>query len=437
MANDIVSGASAGAAVGSAINPGVGTAIGAGAGAILGAGYGLITGNASTRKQYTNTRKLMKYQNEINQANWNLVNEYNLPINEKKRLLAAGINPNFAQGTSQAGEIGASSLGQTDKPDYGGVDALAKGVAFGQQIAQTENTQANTELIRTQEEGQQIKNEQDAFQLEQDKKFTPSERTMGLNKSNQDILESVKRVENIAQQINESNQRIANLIRDGHLKEAQEELVKAQTFTENITRLFRVENISADTSVKKEEAKAIPQRTAIAKQNADTASKEAETNRQALSWRQNQDKWQRDYDNRLLSLQATRNYYLNALDEVNTEFVSSKNIGQQLQNGYDAYELDLRSWVAELELDKNEKQLLNDKLRQEGWRLKAEIKEINARKDLTEEQKKTEAVKQTKMRMETIYGAVNTAANATNMLNPFSKKTPPAPTNGYTIDVSN
>lgn len=260
---------------------------------------------------------------------------------------------------------------------------------------------------------------------------------MGLNKSNQDILESAKRVENIAQQIKESNQRIANLIRDGHLKEAQEELVKAQTFTEDITRLFKLENISADTSVKQEEANAIPQRTAIAQQNADTASKEAETNRQALSWRQNQDKWQRDYDNRLLSLQATRNYYLNALDEVNTEFVSSKNIGQQLQNGYDAYELDLRSWVAELELDKNEKQLLNDKLRQEGWKLKAEIKEINARKDLTEEQKKTESVKRTKMRMETIYGAVNTAANATNMLNPFSKKAPPAPTNGYTIDVSN
>lgn len=55
------------------------------------------------------SEEIMSKANQWNLDQWNRENEYNLPVNQKARLLAAGINPALAmQGASSVGQAGSS-----------------------------------------------------------------------------------------------------------------------------------------------------------------------------------------------------------------------------------------------------------------------------------------------------------------------------------------
>ena len=58
------------------------------------------------------SEEMMAKANEWSLDQWNRENEYNLPVNQKARLLAAGINPALAmQGASSVGQAGSSPSG--------------------------------------------------------------------------------------------------------------------------------------------------------------------------------------------------------------------------------------------------------------------------------------------------------------------------------------
>lgn len=73
----------------------------------LTAGVSSLAGIAAAGVQHKYNKKLADYQNDINIENWNMQNEYNSPVNQRKRLEEAGINPAVlgGQNTGNAGQI--------------------------------------------------------------------------------------------------------------------------------------------------------------------------------------------------------------------------------------------------------------------------------------------------------------------------------------------
>ena len=58
------------------------------------------------------SEEMMSKANQWSLDQWNRANEYNLPVNQKERLLAAGINPALSmQGASSVGQAGSSPSG--------------------------------------------------------------------------------------------------------------------------------------------------------------------------------------------------------------------------------------------------------------------------------------------------------------------------------------
>lgn len=66
----------------------------------IGSVFGLIGAKKRMRLQNEYNMQLAKYQNDLNLAQWERENEYNLPINQMARLKEAGINPRMAYGDS-------------------------------------------------------------------------------------------------------------------------------------------------------------------------------------------------------------------------------------------------------------------------------------------------------------------------------------------------
>lgn len=63
--------------------------------------------------QYGYQRDLMAYQYDLNKAALDYANEYNLPVNQVRRLMEAGINPASLSGMGEGGSMAASSLGSS------------------------------------------------------------------------------------------------------------------------------------------------------------------------------------------------------------------------------------------------------------------------------------------------------------------------------------
>lgn len=85
-------------------------------GALVDIGNNILNQYATDKRNQINRNwQLQMYYQQLRDArdNWNMVNEYNLPINQRHRLEEAGINPNLAFGGSSsvtAGNIGGSSI---------------------------------------------------------------------------------------------------------------------------------------------------------------------------------------------------------------------------------------------------------------------------------------------------------------------------------------
>ena len=153
MASGAISGASAGAALGSVV-PGLGTAAGAIIGGVAGLGGDIanyFTNKGSAKKQYKYNKQLMYQQNAYNIENWRMQNDYNLPSAQRARLKAAGLNPdlmyqNGASGltAASAAPVSGSSVSQQAPSDFHG---LANGAILASQLA---DVQADIELKKSQ-----------------------------------------------------------------------------------------------------------------------------------------------------------------------------------------------------------------------------------------------------------------------------------------------
>lgn len=140
---------------------------------LLGAGVSALGGVASTlfgKKAQSDTNKanmeLAKYQYEKNLEMWNLQNEYNTPLNQRKRMEQAGFNPNLVYGhgtvantASNAPTYQAPTLqAYTNLPNIG--EAIVN-TLNNTRIAEAQAKKAEAEAIKAREDarGQGLSND--------------------------------------------------------------------------------------------------------------------------------------------------------------------------------------------------------------------------------------------------------------------------------------
>lgn len=97
--------------------------------------------------------ELAKYQFEKNLEMWNLQNEYNLPINQMKRLREAGINPVIAYSGGQVSGNVAQDVPKYDAPVIQPYQVDSSGLAsIGASYVQARATEQTMELQKSQVE---------------------------------------------------------------------------------------------------------------------------------------------------------------------------------------------------------------------------------------------------------------------------------------------
>lgn len=127
-------------------------------GAVVGAGASLLSsafGITSGKLNYRQSRKLMDHQNQINQANWMMNNEYNTPLNQRSRLLEAGISPTEidTSGNVSSGVDGVG-LGSPNMPDL--QTSANTGVAASQVASDIAKKSAETEFTKSEKENRKL-----------------------------------------------------------------------------------------------------------------------------------------------------------------------------------------------------------------------------------------------------------------------------------------
>lgn len=162
------------AGIGNAVGSGITSGLTSATGGLISNTIGGIFGGIKAKKQHKRNKELMALQNqyEIDRMNlqadlnkqqadysqglakemydytFNNEAEYNDPINQRKRMEAAGLNPALLYGASAAGASGTSSGSTTGAGAAGAVTALQP---MGLQIAlQAESQKAQIELAQSQ-----------------------------------------------------------------------------------------------------------------------------------------------------------------------------------------------------------------------------------------------------------------------------------------------
>lgn len=127
------------------------------AGTLIGAGIsalgGLLSSQATNAANASLDEETRKWQEKM----WEKNNEYNTPVNQRRRLEAAGINPALAFANGNTGVASsAPSAVQHTPADY---SALGSGLSqAGAMALQAQNYEANNELLASQAEGNRIDN---------------------------------------------------------------------------------------------------------------------------------------------------------------------------------------------------------------------------------------------------------------------------------------
>lgn len=146
----IGSGTATGAATGSFPGP-VGAAIGAGVG-LFSDVTSYLLGQHSTKQQYNYNRRLMLEQNELNRQNFDYANWYNSPVEQRKRLAAAGLNPDlmYSNGaplqTLPLGDPSSGSVSAAPVPSGGLVNGALAATQLQAQQSQIELNESTANL---------------------------------------------------------------------------------------------------------------------------------------------------------------------------------------------------------------------------------------------------------------------------------------------------
>lgn len=98
------------------LSPVVGASLISGGASLLGNAFTNFMNSQSVDEQYRRNFDMMRYQNDFNVQQQNKMLEYNLPINQRKRFEAAGINPYMALSSMNPGSIQSSLQSASANP---------------------------------------------------------------------------------------------------------------------------------------------------------------------------------------------------------------------------------------------------------------------------------------------------------------------------------
>lgn len=150
------------------------------------AGFNLIGQLFSGAQYKKNQKELMRYQNDINVANWKMMNDYNSPSAQLKRYTDAGLNPNLIYGDGASGGNASSaassvSVPQTYKMNY--QEALNAALDARIKYEQAENLKVDnqnklkdievkdSEIYKNRQQGYGFEQQNDFFDLTQNDKL--------------------------------------------------------------------------------------------------------------------------------------------------------------------------------------------------------------------------------------------------------------------------
>lgn len=117
----------------------------AGVSAIQSAINGTVA-NVNAKANYKYQKRLTAYQNQLARENWQMENEYNLPVNQVQRMRDAGINPALAYGSTSLDNVG-SSIDNVSVPSFNGYQMQAP------DLTQIQGSISQAQLLQKQVEG--------------------------------------------------------------------------------------------------------------------------------------------------------------------------------------------------------------------------------------------------------------------------------------------
>lgn len=101
------------------MGPLIGAALVSGGAGLVGQAVNWIAGNHSISAQLDAQKALADHQYNLNMEGWNRQNEYNTPINQMRRLQAAGLNPNLVYGNGSVAGNTTSQVPHYEAPTAG------------------------------------------------------------------------------------------------------------------------------------------------------------------------------------------------------------------------------------------------------------------------------------------------------------------------------
>lgn len=111
-------------------------------GGLVNAGSQILSSNYNVSQQ----KKLMDYQNQLNQQNWVTNNEYNSPVNQRSRMIEAGYNPALINSDGSVAQPMQAGLGTAQPVDFG--SGLPSGDALLDTFNRASEVQADVEYKR-------------------------------------------------------------------------------------------------------------------------------------------------------------------------------------------------------------------------------------------------------------------------------------------------
>lgn len=223
-----------------------------------GVGNGLINSIGSALTGNAASKSLMRYQAKLNQQAIDQMNRYNSPIEQMKRLRAAGLNENLAYGSGVDGnQSGSANVGISNRNpafDAGLTDALE--LSFKRRQIQNETKIANANEVnilanRELAQAKTLLTLQDVYKGDKTMDTYVAQAKANLQHTQQSIAESQQRVE-------ESKQRVTNMQEQVKQIQATVKNLDARTVTERlrpseIRSQIRLNNERSSTTAKQRE----------------------------------------------------------------------------------------------------------------------------------------------------------------------------------------